>query len=308
MELEYRTEEEIIDFFQNHTGGHKVIRIAELLISHNNPQDVEIFHIRKLLHKLKAGGFLIVKNEGGDIYHEEFSSTPDRIEKYFESTSRKKNYYDNKNTNSEGEVCFDYSSNDHTYFIGEGEELFGIRFSGASQRSIYVYKAHSSIRSLALVKGFDDIDGVNLNRKYDGTSRTRCPEIGQIVLLRNINNKYALIQILDIKMESRGDESDEVKFKYKILKESPNDIIAEPENNFEPGLKKLNTNTNLHNTGIIAGGSITAGGDILVGSQKSEKIERDASVYWYQKPLGILMITIVAGVVIAGITYFLGWN
>ncbi|MCB9812182.1 hypothetical protein H6778_00820 [Candidatus Nomurabacteria bacterium] len=305
MELEYKTEADIIQYFQDRTGSRSVLIIAQQLISRNNPQEVEIKHIRKLLHSLKAEGVLLVKNEGEDIYHEEFSSTPDRIEKYLEATTRKKNYYDNKNPNREGEVSFDYSSNDHTYFLGQDEELFGIRFSGASQQAIHVYTDHSSIRSLAMVKGASDINDVNLNKKYDGTSRARSPEIGQVVLFRNIYDKYALIQIVDIKMESRGDGFDEVKFKFKILNNSLDDVIAEPENLSSPAVKNLEKAEDKPNLGIIAGGPITAGGDILVGSQKSEKNEMDTSIHWHQKPVGQIIIGLIVTVGGGVILYFL---
>jgi hypothetical protein len=29
---------------------------------------------------------------------------------------------------------------------------------------------------------------------------------------------------------------------------------------------------------------------------------------WYEKPLGILILAVISGVIIAGITYFFGWN
>ncbi|MFA6158362.1 MAG: hypothetical protein WC763_01925 [Candidatus Paceibacterota bacterium] len=49
---------------------------------HNNIQPEEIQHIKGFLHQLKSEGFLLIENEGGDIYHEGFSSTPDRIDKF----------------------------------------------------------------------------------------------------------------------------------------------------------------------------------------------------------------------------------
>lgn len=312
MELEYKTEEQVINFFKDRAGSREVLSICQSLIPRGNVQEAEINHVRKILHKLKTEGYLLVQNEGENIFEEKFSSTPDRLKKYFEAVSRNKNYNQNKNTNDVGSVSFDYSSNEHTYVIGESDMTFGIRFSGASQNSIYVYNDHPTIRSLALVKGVDDIDQVNLNRKYDGTSRTRCPEIGQIVLLKNVNNKYALIQILSIKMESRGDDSDEVKFKFKILRNSFNDIIAESENvtstkNFQ--VSKIVTDDNI---GIMAGGPITAGGDIIVNSNKTNPISNfDMSYgqkFWYEKPIGILLLMVVGGLILAGLIFYLGWN
>lgn len=231
MELVYPTENEIIDFFVNHTGYISVLRISELLIAsyHSNIQEGEWKHVYKLLHKLKAEGFLLIQNEGEDIYNEKFSSTPDRIEKFLEKTTKINNFYNNKNQNKTGVVEFIYSSNNGTYLIGEGEFLFGIKFSGASQQSIYIYNDHSTIDSIALIKNVTEFYQVSFKIKYDGTSRVRCPSIGEIVLIRNKNNKYALIKIKNIQMESRGDKNDKVTFSFKILEREYTDLIAGEE-------------------------------------------------------------------------------
>lgn len=89
------SEEEVATFFQNHQGWHPVLRITELLINgkvnHTTPLDREWGCVRKTLHKLKSEGILIVENEGRNIHEEKFSSTPDRIERYFEPKPDKKN-------------------------------------------------------------------------------------------------------------------------------------------------------------------------------------------------------------------------
>jgi hypothetical protein len=85
MELVYPSKDQIITFFQSHTDFFNVIRICELLITRGNVQPQEIAHIKDILHELKAGDFLLVENEGRDIYNERFSSTPDRIKRYFKN-------------------------------------------------------------------------------------------------------------------------------------------------------------------------------------------------------------------------------
>ncbi len=233
MNLSYPTQDEIMEFFSTYSGFHTVYRITELLVApdHNNVQDSEWKHIQKVLHKLKSEGFLLIKNEGENIHEEEFSSTPDRIDRYLEATSQTKNFFDNKNLNLIGEVSFDYSNNNGLYIIGEGEQKFGIKFSGASQRSIYVYNDDPSLRSVALVKGANSFEETNLNRTYDGTSRVRCPEVNQIVILKNRNHQYALVKIQSIKMESRGDRRDEVKFTYRIIGKVRDDLVIDEESN-----------------------------------------------------------------------------
>ena len=87
MQLIYPTKDEIMRFFEKVNGFISVIRISELLViphvQRSTPMDEEWRHIQGFLHQLKSEGFLIVQNEGEDIYHEKFSSTQDRIQKYF---------------------------------------------------------------------------------------------------------------------------------------------------------------------------------------------------------------------------------
>ncbi len=85
MELVYPNKKQIMEFFRARSGFMKVHRIAELLVTPIRPnlQNEEIEHIKGFLHHLKAEGFLLIENEGQDIYHEGFSSTPDRVAKYF---------------------------------------------------------------------------------------------------------------------------------------------------------------------------------------------------------------------------------
>lgn len=81
------TKNEIMEFFKNHTGYMPVIRIAELLVAphvqRSSPLDEEWKHIQSFLHQLKMQDFLLIQNEGENIYNEKFSSTPDRIDRYF---------------------------------------------------------------------------------------------------------------------------------------------------------------------------------------------------------------------------------
>jgi len=83
MELEFKTKNEVMNFFQSYQGYTTVKRISELLVSHSNVQEQEIKHIQQHLHQLKKDGFLLIKNEGDNIYNERFSSTLERISKYF---------------------------------------------------------------------------------------------------------------------------------------------------------------------------------------------------------------------------------
>ena len=65
-------------------------------------------------------------------------------------------------------------------------------------------------------KFVSDLDKVQ-PEKYDSSSRARTAGINQIAVFENNNGKFLAIKILGIKDDSRGDDSDELHFKYKIL-------------------------------------------------------------------------------------------
>jgi hypothetical protein len=58
------------------------------------------------------------------------------------------------------------------------------------------------------------------------------------------------------------------------------------------------------NSGIVAGGSITAGGDIILNSKKITS----AKSTFAQTTFGQIVLTIGCGIVLAGIIYYLDWN
>ena len=117
---------------------------------------------------------------------------------------------------AKGKVIFDYSNNNGRYCIGLNELMFEIKFSKASNTNIYVYNDPFSISTIALVKDIPKIELITDARKYDTSSRTRCPTINQIVVLQNSNGFYAAIKILAIQDDTRGAANDEVTFEYII--------------------------------------------------------------------------------------------
>lgn len=128
---------------------------------------------------------------------------------------------DNTNTsyiseNKEGEVSFDYSNNNGIYSIGKEDYRFDTQWSKASKEYIHFYNDQSTIKSVRLVKDVSDLDEVQ-PEKYDPSSRARTAGIGQIAVFENNKGKFLAIKILGIKDDSRGDDSDELHFKYKIL-------------------------------------------------------------------------------------------
>jgi hypothetical protein len=120
------------------------------------------------------------------------------------------------NENKEGEVIFDYSNNNGIYTIGKGEYRFDTQWSKASKEFIHFYNDQPTIKSIRLIKDVFDFNKINPN-KYDNSSRARTVGVNQTALFENNHGKFLAVQILGTKDDSRGDNSDELHFKYKII-------------------------------------------------------------------------------------------
>lgn len=116
-----------------------------------------------------------------------------------------------------GTVTFDYSNNDQCFSIGDGISLFETQWSKASDKRIYALRDAPSVEALALAKGVSEIRDVTDASAYDFSSRQRAPEIGQIVIWRNVNGIYAATKILGITDDTRGADHDELVFEFVIL-------------------------------------------------------------------------------------------
>lgn len=114
------------------------------------------------------------------------------------------------------EVSFDYSNNNGIYTIGKDDYRFDTQWSKASKEYIHFYNDPPTIKSVRLVKDVSDLDKVQ-PEKYNSSSRARTAGIGQIAVFENNNGKFLAIKILGIKDDSRGDDTDELHFRYKVL-------------------------------------------------------------------------------------------
>lgn len=115
-----------------------------------------------------------------------------------------------------GRVTFDYSNNNGRYCIGSGEYMFETDWSKSSDRNIQLLNDPASISTVAVVKDKDVISEVSDARIYDGSSRVRRPNVGQIAVLRNANGFWAAIKITEIRDDTRGSSFDEITFDYVI--------------------------------------------------------------------------------------------
>jgi hypothetical protein len=126
-----------------------------------------------------------------------------------------------------GDVAFDYSSHDGRFELGHGELVFESRWTRSSNRSVYCYNDAPSIRGVAVApvgRGFSDLGDVST---LDYTSRTRCPQIGQFVVLQNTKGFFALLRIESIGDMSRSDHSDLLRIRYWIRPDGGPDFSNE---------------------------------------------------------------------------------
>ena len=115
-----------------------------------------------------------------------------------------------------GEVSFDYSAYNGRYTIGVGDLEFETRWSKAGNGQIYIYEDPSSIHGVAVAQHANSIDEVIHAASLDYTSRYRRPQTGQIVVLQNVSEFYAAVQILEVRAGTGNDDQDLLRFRYAI--------------------------------------------------------------------------------------------
>lgn len=120
-----------------------------------------------------------------------------------------------KNTAESGTFTFDYSNNNGEFVIGSGEKTFVTTWSKASNTSIHAYKYGIGIKEIGRVKAPIELQDA-LNVQCDFSSRTRSPQIGDVIIWKNQFGNYAATKILYIKDDTRGDDHDELSCEYII--------------------------------------------------------------------------------------------
>lgn len=123
-----------------------------------------------------------------------------------------------------GEVLWwDYDRGEH-FVIGRDDLEFETMWSKCNAGSIHVYSDPSSIEGVALASGYTSIGQIIAARFLDYRGRYRTPREGEIIVFRNINGFYAAVQVLDVKDSSRGDNVDELRFRYVIQSDGSDDF------------------------------------------------------------------------------------
>jgi len=128
-------------------------------------------------------------------------------------TTQLNNYSNNA---LKGTFKFDYSNNNGEYTIGEGLYTFITKWSKASDKSIHAYKDAKGIKEIALLKGCVDLNNIK-EIECDFSSRCRTPNIGEAIVWKNVNDKYAITKIISIKDNSRNATKDELECEYIIF-------------------------------------------------------------------------------------------
>lgn len=129
-----------------------------------------------------------------------------------------------RNPSLTGTATFNYSSHNGRFRIGDSQHEFETIWSKAGNTSIYCYTDTPSLRGVALAPNGAKVNEVSDASTLDFTSRTRCPEIGRVVVLQNTHGLFAALEITSIKNESRGDPEDELQFRYWILTDGTADF------------------------------------------------------------------------------------
>jgi hypothetical protein len=123
-----------------------------------------------------------------------------------------------------GMARFNYSNNNGRFRIGEGNVEFETIWSKASDTSIHCYTDTPSIRGVALAPRGASLHDITNASQFDFTSRVRTAREGNFVILQNHNGFYAALEILDIKDDNRGDDADQLTFRYWILRDGSDDF------------------------------------------------------------------------------------
>ena len=127
-------------------------------------------------------------------------------------------------TSQTGEAVFNYSNHNGRYVIGRELLQFETAWSKASRERIHIYNDPPSINGVALALGRGSIAAVADAEALDYTSRARLVPRGGVAVLRNTHGFYAALHVLDIKDDTRGDDHDELRFRYAIQTDRSGDF------------------------------------------------------------------------------------
>lgn len=115
-----------------------------------------------------------------------------------------------------GDFGFDYSNHNGRYILGENELSFETHWSNASNRTMQASNSGSNIQGIALALGAKSFADITDASKYDFTSNWRRVNVGEYLVLRNMNGFYCVVKILEIRARSHGSDDDHLKIMFVI--------------------------------------------------------------------------------------------
>lgn len=115
----------------------------------------------------------------------------------------------------EGSVSFDYKKNNGAYTIGEGEYAFKTQWSECGHDSIYCYR--DSVYRIGYNPAYKEFPSPDELSKFDFSSRVKSVKVGEIVILENLNRKFAALKVLKV-VKREVDINHLLSFEYKIYR------------------------------------------------------------------------------------------
>jgi hypothetical protein len=123
---------------------------------------------------------------------------------------------DYQNSALKGECELDFTNNNGSYLIGNGDFLFEIKWGECDDERMRVYNDPQTIESIAMAED-KKLKEVISDRYYDFTDRCREPRRKEdILILKNSKGYYAAVKINNFGVKSRGHERNFVNFDYVI--------------------------------------------------------------------------------------------
>ncbi|KHS68226.1 hypothetical protein RC77_11460 [Pectobacterium brasiliense] len=135
----------------------------------------------------------------------------------FHKTLVKKGEDEKIKTKTINRASFDYSKNNGIFVIKNGLEEFSLKFSKASDSSIYLYTS-KNINKIARIKKPLPNHEISI-KNYDSSSNSYIINKGEMFLAVHNSGKTLAGKIIDIKDDSRNGEHDCVDFYYIIYNE-----------------------------------------------------------------------------------------
>lgn len=121
-------------------------------------------------------------------------------------------------SSQEGTFSVDYRNHNGRVLLGSGDWLFETHWSRASNGLIHVMNDPPSIRGVAVAPSVRKIGSVTeaIFARANFTSRSRTPQVGQVVLFENINGYAAALELKAVSLSPDGEPGTKLDAYYKI--------------------------------------------------------------------------------------------